>query len=94
MSGNPNLTPRELVVLQLLVLGKTNRQIARKLDRSEATVKAHLSSIFLKLGVSNRTEAAIVGLGFFPDVAGFGELTLVEDPRWVQTSPDRSEGIA
>lgn len=52
------LSERELEVLQLLASGSTNDDIATALFISEKTVKSHLSSIFRKLGVSNRTQAA------------------------------------
>jgi LuxR family maltose regulon positive regulatory protein len=51
------LTPRELEVLHLIALGKTNRQIAEQLIVAPGTVKAHTSSIYGKLNVANRTEA-------------------------------------
>lgn len=51
------LSPRELEVLQFLAKGMTNKAIASQLFISERTVKFHLSAIFSKLGVSNRTEA-------------------------------------
>jgi DNA-binding NarL/FixJ family response regulator len=56
------LTPRESEVLQLLALGHTNREIARQLFLSEKTVKAHLAAVFRKLGVSNRTQAALAAI--------------------------------
>jgi len=51
------LTPRELEVLNLLVAGLTNREIATVLGNSENTVRNHTISIFAKLDVSDRTEA-------------------------------------
>jgi two-component system, NarL family, response regulator len=63
VSTDPYLTPREQEILALLTKGKTTPEISAILYLSQATVKAHLTSIFHKLGVSNRTEAAIVGLG-------------------------------
>ncbi len=51
------LTGREHEVLQLLVKGKTNKEIAKQLSLSEGTVRFHISNILSKLGVSNRTEA-------------------------------------
>ncbi len=66
MSTYPHLTHREQEVLAFLTVGKTNREIAAELHVSVPTVKSHLSSIFPKLGVSNRTEAAVVGLRIFP----------------------------
>ena len=53
------LTPRERAVLRLLVGGMANKQIARELGISEATVKAHLTSIFQRIGVNDRTQAAL-----------------------------------
>lgn len=52
------LSDRELEVLQLLAKGSTNEEIANALFLSEKTVKSHLSSIFRKLRVTNRTQAA------------------------------------
>ncbi|MFN2196781.1 MAG: LuxR C-terminal-related transcriptional regulator [Anaerolineales bacterium] len=52
------LSPRELEVLDLIALGHTNKEIARQLIVSPGTVKAHTASIYRKLDVSNRTEAA------------------------------------
>jgi DNA-binding NarL/FixJ family response regulator len=54
-----SLTDREHQVLNLVRQGLANKQIARKLDISERTVKAHLTSVFSTLGVSDRTQAAI-----------------------------------
>ena len=53
------LTQREKEILQLVVRGLTNRDVAQELNISETTVKAHMGNIFNKLGVSNRTEAAM-----------------------------------
>jgi len=52
-------TRRELEILKLLVQGKRNRQIAVELGLKEQTVKNELRMIFLKLGVTNRTQAVI-----------------------------------
>jgi DNA-binding NarL/FixJ family response regulator len=57
---NPEaLTDREAEVLRLLARGKANKQIASGLYVSEKTVKAHFSSILMKLGVQSRTQAAL-----------------------------------
>ena len=64
--GVPNLGEREIQVLASLILGKTNREIGRDLHLAEKTVESYLTSIFRKLGVSNRAEAAIVGMDTFP----------------------------
>ncbi len=61
-----HLTRRELEVLACLSSGKTNREIAQALFIATGTVKNHLRSIYSKLGVSNRTEAAMVTLEVFP----------------------------
>jgi DNA-binding NarL/FixJ family response regulator len=53
------LTKRETDVLRLLAGGSSNREISRQLFLSEKTVKAHLAAVFRKLGVSNRTQAAM-----------------------------------
>ena len=57
-----NLTGREQEVLQLLAQGLPNKQIALQLEISEHTVKFHISSIYSKLSVTNRTEAVGSGL--------------------------------
>lgn len=54
------LTRRELEVLVLVGEGKSNRDIARELVLTEATVKSHLSHVFRKLGANNRTSAVAV----------------------------------
>ncbi len=51
------LSPRELEVLNLMALGRTNQAIAQQLIVSPGTVKAHTASIYRKLDVANRTEA-------------------------------------
>jgi NarL family two-component system response regulator LiaR len=56
------LTPREREVLQLLVEGSANKQIARRLRITEKTVKTHVSSILQKLGVADRTAAAVLAI--------------------------------
>ena len=56
------LTARELEVLQSLAQGLANKQIAQALSISEHTVKFHVSAIYAKLGVTNRTEAVRAGI--------------------------------
>lgn len=56
------LTPREADVLRRTAVGNTNMQVAAELGISVHAVKFHLASIFRKLGVRNRTEAAVAFL--------------------------------
>jgi DNA-binding NarL/FixJ family response regulator len=71
-----SLTQRENDILELLAEGKSNREIAGNLFLSEKTVKAHLAAIFRKLGVTNRTQAAMaavqMGVGPYPGTNGHG----------------------
>lgn len=57
----PDLTPRQHDVLELIVNGKSNKEIARVLSLSEGTVKMHIAALLRNLGVSNRTAAAAFG---------------------------------
>ena len=59
---SPKLTPRQQEVLEMLVQGKSNREIAEALGLSENTIKVHLVAIFRTLGVSSRTEALLAGM--------------------------------
>ena len=53
------LTPRETEVLALIARGQPNKVIARELGVSEKTVKTHVSNVLGKLGVTDRTQAAL-----------------------------------
>lgn len=55
----PQLTSREVEVLQLVRRGLSNREIARRLGISERTVKTHLTSVYQRIGVLDRTQAAL-----------------------------------
>lgn len=56
------LTPRELEVLRLMAKGLSNPDIARVLGRTESTMKVHVSNVFAKLGVVDRTEAVTLAI--------------------------------
>lgn len=58
-SSQVQLTSRETEILRLVREGLANKQIARRLDISERTVKAHLTSAFARIGVADRTQAAL-----------------------------------
>ncbi|MHB8301633.1 MAG: response regulator [Acidobacteriaceae bacterium] len=60
--GAEQLTERELEVLQNIVRGKSNKEIAQQMHISEATVKTHINNLLSKLMVSDRTQAAITAL--------------------------------
>ncbi len=56
---DPSLTTREIEVLRLVAKGSTNREIAERLYLSEGTVKNHVSRVLGRLGLRDRTQAAI-----------------------------------
>ena len=60
--GTQELTPRESDVLEHIVQGKSNKEIAADLDVSEATVKTHVNSLLGKLAVTDRTQAATAAI--------------------------------
>lgn len=68
----PQLSPREKLIVRCLVEGDSNKSIARKMDIAEATVKVHIKAILRKIRVQNRTQAAIWGLnnGWQPPTSG------------------------
>jgi two-component system NarL family response regulator len=58
----PDLTEREVEVLRLVVKGRSNKEIASELHFTDHTAKAHLKNILQKLGVADRTEAAVMAV--------------------------------
>jgi len=76
-----SLTQRETDILALLAEGKSNRDISRALFLSEKTVKAHLAAVFRKLGVSNRTQAAMAAVSM-----GIGPRPFAMDPEDIEPS--------
>lgn len=59
MEGLSNLTPREIEILKLVILGYTNKAIARDIRISEKTVEFHLDHIYTKMGVRSRLMAGV-----------------------------------
>ena len=59
VASKPELSARESEVLQLVARGLPNKRIARELQISEKTVKAHLTQVFQRIGVTDRTQAAL-----------------------------------
>jgi DNA-binding NarL/FixJ family response regulator len=70
--AQPQLSPRECEVLELLVDGFAIRQIARRLFISESTAKTHVANIYQKLGVGNRAQAVVTAF----------RMGLVRRPGW------------
>jgi DNA-binding NarL/FixJ family response regulator len=66
------LTPRERDVLALLARGESNKRIAAALNLSIGTVKGYVSAIFEKLGVEDRTQAALLAAKHDPTSSGIG----------------------
>jgi len=69
-AGLVALTPRELEVLRLISFGLTNAEAARRLQVSVHAIKFHLAAIYSRLGVTNRTEAAVTYLRFTSGAVG------------------------
>jgi DNA-binding NarL/FixJ family response regulator len=86
---DPDLTPRQLDVLALLVQGKPNKVICRELGLAEGTVKAHTAAIFRALRVSNRTEA-----GFAVNYLGIEIPRTVGSPATAVPAPRRLLAVA
>lgn len=63
-SESPTLTPRQEDVLRYICSGLSNKQIARQLDLSEATIKMHLKMLYAKLGVNSRSQAILYSRNF------------------------------
>jgi DNA-binding NarL/FixJ family response regulator len=84
--AKPTFTTREKQILGLVVLGLSNGEISRKLYLAESTVKSHLSSAFVKLGVRSRNEATAI---IVDPASGLGPgiLRISEDPRLAARHP-------
>jgi len=77
-SGGPALSPRELEVLDCLLMGNTNREIAHALFITEQTVKNHMTSVMRKLDVNDRVAALRVAMG--SGWSCLGTPALIDDP--------------
>ena len=62
VTGADTLTPREREVLALIARGRSNKLIARELGIAEKTVKTHVGHVLAKLGVTDRTQAAVIAV--------------------------------
>lgn len=71
-----DLTPQQGRILRLICDGKPNKQIAYELDLAEATVKAHVTALLRRLGVRNRTQAAMLVQNEI-----FGEAETISSPQ-------------
>ncbi len=60
--SRPNLTRREHDMLRMIIRGRSNKEIGVELGITEDTVKGHLKNLFVKLGVKDRTQAAVTAL--------------------------------
>lgn len=65
-NGDLQLTERQMAVLAMLAEGQSNKAIARTLGVSETTVRVHVRAVLRKLGVKNRTQAALVADRYLP----------------------------
>lgn len=91
-AGGEALTARQVEVLRLLRQGESNKRIARELGMCESTVKVHVRQIMRKLGVSNRTQAALYAFDApFPDfearTMGAAPLTAGDDAAGRASGP-------
>jgi two-component system NarL family response regulator len=60
--AQPSLSPRELSILELIARGLSNKEIQASLSIAEGTLRNHLKRIFEKFGVTDRTQAALIGI--------------------------------
>lgn len=95
-----SLTVRQQEVLDLLCQGRSNKLIGRQLCMTEATVKVHVRQIMRKLGVLNRTQAALLcASGFGPASANGARIIQrnvsepASDPRWSSPNPFRQADL-
>jgi two-component system, NarL family, response regulator len=92
----PTLTSREIEILQLMALGKSNKEIGASLDVTEGTVKVHVNHILAKLGVTGRVEAIRVAAqrGFVRLLEGSQEFAsdLTNKQEQSPTDPHRLGG--
>lgn len=63
-ASEAHITEREIQILRLVIAGGSNREIAEQLGLSDKTVKSHLATLYRKMDVANRTQAAMVALAW------------------------------
>lgn len=68
-TSTQRLSPRQEAILRCLILGDSNRTIARKMEMAEATVKAHVKAVLRRIRAHNRTQAAVWAMSHCPSVA-------------------------
>lgn len=81
------LTDREVEILQCLIMGCPNKVISRMLEISEATVKVHVKAVLRKLGVQNRTQAAIWAVNRGIEGFGLNDREDIDESDLVEAEP-------
>jgi DNA-binding CsgD family transcriptional regulator len=79
--GAPRLSARQWQILRCLIKGHHNKTIAHQLGIEVVTVKMHIGILFKKLGVTNRTEAAVRGIALCRDSVDEPGAEAARDPR-------------
>jgi two-component system nitrate/nitrite response regulator NarL len=90
----PTLSPQEKRILSRLIVGESNKSVARNLNIAEATVKVHVKAIFRKLGMKNRTQVAVWGLNQSSQIPTAGAPTTILPSAEVLQPTSVVEGAA
>lgn len=89
----PRLSTQERRIITCLINGDSNKVIARKVDIAEATVKVHIKAIFRKLGLKNRTQAAVWGLNRGSKILGSASDSSTSDQLYQRLFRLTGEGL-